>query len=88
MGFDIILGNHPIVPVMPGDELKAASMATELNQQGIFVVEFIFPVTPWGQARIRVQLSAAHSREYLNRVLGKLEAVGNKFGSNLVSDLV
>lgn len=78
LGFEIIPGNHPIVPVMLGNELKAVAMAGELNKRGIFVVGFSFPVVPRGEARIRVQLSVAPSREHLDRALTEFDAVGKE----------
>ncbi|MEU6714916.1 glycine C-acetyltransferase [Nonomuraea sp. NPDC046802] len=62
-GFDILPGDHPIVPVMIGDAAKAGAMADRLLDLGIYVIGFSYPVVPHGQARIRVQLSAAHSTE-------------------------
>ena len=61
LGFDIIPGSHPIVPVMIGDEIKNVELAKAVNDQGIFCVGFSFPVVPKGQARIRLQKSAAHN---------------------------
>ena len=78
--FDIVPGNHPIVPVMLGDELIAVKMAEEMNERGIFVVGFSFPVVPRGEARIRVQVSSAHSREHLDAALTQFEAVGKMLG--------
>jgi glycine C-acetyltransferase len=60
-GFDLLPGEHPIVPVMFGDALLAGRTATELFARGVYAVAFSFPVVPLGQARIRVQLSAAHT---------------------------
>jgi glycine C-acetyltransferase len=60
-GFDILPGEHPIVPVMIGDELKAARFASELADLGVYAVSFSYPVVPRGTARIRTQLSAAHT---------------------------
>ena len=80
LGFNIVPGNHPIVPVMLADESKASQMAEEMNRRGIFVVGFSFPVVPRGEARIRVQISAAHSREHLDAALQRFEAVGNELG--------
>src|SRR5579864_6589650 len=65
LGFDIVLGEHPIVPVVLGDAALASKMAESLLQTGVYVVGFSYPVVPKGKARIRVQLSAAHSREDL-----------------------
>ncbi|WP_113701409.1 glycine C-acetyltransferase [Nonomuraea lactucae] len=62
-GFDILPGDHPIVPVMIGDAAKAGAMAERLLDLGVYVIGFSYPVVPHGQARIRVQLSAAHSAE-------------------------
>ena len=80
LGFDIVAGEHPIVPVMLGDELKTVNMAAEMIRGGILVVGFSFPVVPRGEARIRVQISAAHSREHLDRALSEFESVGKKLG--------
>jgi glycine C-acetyltransferase len=65
-GFTIPEGIHPIVPILMGDERKTIEMARELYRRGIFVVGFSYPVVPRGQARIRVQISAAHTREQLD----------------------
>ena len=65
-GFQIPAGIHPIVPILIGDEKMTVEMASDLNRRGIFVVGFSFPVVPRGQARIRAQVSAAHSREQLD----------------------
>ncbi|PZG12820.1 glycine C-acetyltransferase [Nonomuraea aridisoli] len=68
-GFDILPGDHPIVPVMIGDAAKASAMAERLLDLGIYVIGFSYPVVPHGQARIRVQLSAAHSTEDVDRAV-------------------
>ena len=81
LGFDIIPGIHPIVPIMVRDELKTVEMARAVNERGIFVVGFSFPVVPRGEARIRVQVSAAHSREQLDRALSVFEEVGKELGA-------
>ena len=65
-GFDIIPGTHPCVPVMFYDEHKAARMAEKLYKLGIYAVSFTYPVVPKGKARIRTQLSAAHTKEDLD----------------------
>ena len=78
IGFDIIPGKHPIVPIMLRDELKTMEMARAVNERGIFVVGFSFPVVPRGEARIRVQLSASHTREQLDQALAVFEEVGKK----------
>jgi len=64
-GFDIPEGDHPIVPIMLGDASRATRMASMLLDEGVYVVGFSYPVVPEGTARIRVQVSAAHSREDL-----------------------
>ena len=67
LGLDILPGEHPIVPVMIGDAARAARMAEHLLKQGIYVVAFSYPVVPVGKARIRIQVSAAHTQEQLSR---------------------
>jgi glycine C-acetyltransferase len=67
--FQIAPGDHPIVPIMIGDEKATVAMARRLREEGIYVVGFTYPVVPRGQARIRVQLSAAHSREDIDRAI-------------------
>jgi glycine C-acetyltransferase len=62
-GFDLLPGEHAIIPVMFGDAVKAAAVADRMLQHGVFVTAFSYPVVPKGAARIRVQLSAAHSAE-------------------------
>ncbi|MEV0384378.1 glycine C-acetyltransferase [Nonomuraea sp. NPDC050643] len=68
-GFDLLPGEHPIVPVMIGDAAEAGAMAERLLDLGIYVIGFSYPVVPHGQARIRVQLSAAHSPEDVDRAV-------------------
>lgn len=77
-GFTIIPGEHPIVPIMLGDEHIAVAMARALNERGIFVVGFSYPVVPRGEARIRVQLSAAHTREQLDQAIASFTEVGQE----------
>ena len=77
-GFNIVPGIHPIVPIMLGDERLTVEMARAVNERGIFVVGFSYPVVPRGEARIRVQLSAAHTREQLERAIAVFEEVGKK----------
>ena len=72
LGFDIVPGEHPIVPIMLRDELKTVKLAQAVNERGIFVVGFSYPVVPRGAARIRVQLSAAHTREQLDHAVSCL----------------
>ena len=80
IGLDVIPGVHPIVPIMLRDELKTVEMARAMNERGIFVVGFSFPVVPRGEARIRVQISAAHTREQLDCALHVFEEVGKETG--------
>ncbi|MEU6803950.1 glycine C-acetyltransferase [Streptomyces neyagawaensis] len=68
-GFDILPGDHPIAPVMIGDAAKASRLAELLLERGVYVIGFSYPVVPQGQARIRVQLSAAHSTDDVNRAV-------------------
>tara|TARA_B100000686_G_scaffold342348_2_gene421323 strand:+ start:18780 stop:19970 length:1191 start_codon:yes stop_codon:yes gene_type:complete len=76
LGFDIIPGNHPIVPVMIGDEIKNVELAKAVNDEGIFCVGFSFPVVPKGQARIRLQMSAAHDRAQLDKAIAAFQKAG------------
>jgi glycine C-acetyltransferase len=69
LGFDVLPGDHPIVPVMLGDAALAARMAEVLLQKGVYVIGFSYPVVPIGKARIRVQLSCAHTRADLERAV-------------------
>jgi glycine C-acetyltransferase len=77
-GFDIVEGNTAIVPVMLYDEPLAMKMADMLLKEGIYVIGFVYPVVPKGKARIRVQLSAAHSREDLDQAIAAFKTVGTK----------
>jgi len=79
-GFDIRPGSHPIIPIMLGEARLAQTMAAQLLEEGIYVVGFSYPVVPHGQARIRVQMSAAHSREHLERAVGAFVRVGQSLG--------
>jgi glycine C-acetyltransferase len=79
-GFQIVEGSHPIVPVMLGDARLAQVMAKDMLEEGIYVVGFSYPVVPKGQARIRVQLSAAHTREQVDRAIEAFTRVGKKHG--------
>lgn len=78
LGFDIVDGDSAIVPVMLYDARLSQQMAEELLKEGIYVIGFYYPVVPKGKARIRVQLSAAHSREQLKKALNAFEKVGKK----------
>ncbi|MAJ28369.1 glycine C-acetyltransferase [bacterium TMED181] len=79
-GFDIAVGDHPIVPIMIGDERKTMEMASAMNDRGIFVVGFSYPVVPKGQARIRVQISAGHSTEQITHAIQVFTEVGKELG--------
>jgi len=79
-GFTIKPGIHPIIPVMIGDAKKASEFADALLQEGIYVVGFSFPVVPKGQARIRTQMSAAHTKEQLDKALASFIKVRNIIG--------
>ncbi|HEY4146542.1 glycine C-acetyltransferase [Pinirhizobacter sp.] len=79
-GFDIRPGTHPIVPVMVYDAKKAQSMASALLDEGIYVTGFFFPVVPKDQARIRTQMSAAHSRDHLDKAIAAFIRVGRSLG--------
>ncbi|MEO6071304.1 MAG: glycine C-acetyltransferase [Chitinophagaceae bacterium] len=79
-GFDIKEGVHPIVPIMLYDAVLAANFATRLLEEDIYVIGFFFPVVPKGNARIRVQLSAAHKQEHLDRAIAAFTKVGKELG--------
>ncbi|MDT8438492.1 MAG: glycine C-acetyltransferase [Wenzhouxiangellaceae bacterium] len=79
-GFDIKPGEHPIVPVMLYDAPLAQKMADALLAEGIYVIGFFYPVVPKGEARIRLQISAAHEREHLERAVDAFTRVGRKLG--------
>lgn len=76
-GFRVKPGQHPILPVMLGDATLASKMADELLTRGIYVIGFSYPVVPQGQARIRIQLSAAHTQEQLDKALTAFTEVGH-----------
>ena len=79
-GFDIKPGDHPIVPIMLYDAVLAQTMAAKLLDEGIYVIGFFFPVVPKGQARIRVQLSAAHEQHHLDKAISAFTKVGKELG--------
>lgn len=79
-GFDIKPGEHPIVPIMLYDAPLAQQMAEKLLEKGIYVTGFFYPVVPQGEARIRVQLSAAHEREHLERAIKSFVEIGKELG--------
>jgi len=80
LGFDLIPGEHPIIPVMLGDAVLANKMADELLTEGVYVIGFSYPVVPKGKARIRTQMSAALDEKHLDHALGAFEKVGKKLG--------
>ena len=79
-GFDIKPGTHPIVPVMLYDAPLAQEFAARLLEKGIYVIGFFYPVVPKGEARIRVQISAAHERAHLDRAVEAFTRVGQDLG--------
>jgi len=79
-GFELRGGEHPIVPVMLNDAALAQKMAAELLREGVYVVGFSYPVVPRGEARIRVQLTAAHTREQLEHAVTAFHRVGRELG--------
>jgi glycine C-acetyltransferase len=79
-GFTILPGDHPIVPVMLGDPVVASRMAELLLGKGVYVVAFSYPVVPHGKARIRTQLSAAHTREELELAVAKFAEAKSELG--------
>ena len=80
LGFDLIDGEHPIVPVMLGDALLSQKMAERLFDLGVYVAGFFFPVVPKGQARIRTQMNAAFTTEDLDQALHAFEKAGQDLG--------
>ena len=83
-GFDLLPGEHPITPIMIGDAAEASRMADLLLAQGVYVIGFSYPVVPHGKARIRVQLSAAHSTEDVNRAVDAFAAARDQLSSAAV----
>jgi glycine C-acetyltransferase len=79
-GFNIVPSEHPIVPVMLGDAKLSQTMAGRLLEEGIYVIGFFYPVVPKGAARIRVQISAAHTMEHLNAAIAAFTKVGRELG--------
>ncbi|WP_374369699.1 glycine C-acetyltransferase [Dongia sp.] len=81
LGFTLVPGEHPIIPVMLGDARLAGNMADALLKEGIYVIGFSYPVVPKGQARIRTQMSAAHSTADIDRAVAAFAKVGKKLGA-------
>ena len=80
LGFKLAGAGHPIIPVMLGDAALAQEMANRLLKEGIYVVGFSYPVVPQGKARIRTQMSAAHSRQQVDLAIAAFIKVGRKLG--------
>jgi glycine C-acetyltransferase len=80
LGFTLVPGNHPIIPIMLGEATRATRMADRLLEEGVYVVGFSFPVVPKGQARIRVQMSAAHTAAQLTGAAAAFARVGRELG--------
>jgi len=80
LGFNILPGEHPIIPVMLGEASLAKKFADEMLQEGIYVIGFSFPVVPKGQARIRTQMSAAHDFSHIDKAVAAFEKVGKNLG--------
>jgi len=79
-GFDLLPGEHPIIPVMLGDARLAQDMAARMLELGVYVIGFSFPVVPRGQARIRTQMSAAHTFEQIDQVVAAFKTAGKELG--------
>ena len=80
IGFDVVDGIHPIVPVMTYDEIMAHKLAEKLLEKGVYAIGFFFPVVPRGKARVRCQVSAGHTKEQLEFALGAFEACKEELG--------
>lgn len=80
LGFDLIPGEHAIIPVMLYDAVLAKKMADKLLEEGLYVIAFSYPVVPKGKARIRTQMSAAHDTEHLDRAIAAFEKIGKELG--------
>jgi glycine C-acetyltransferase len=78
LGFKLVPGEHPIIPVMLGDAKVASEMAKRLLQEGVYVIGFSFPVVPKGQARIRTQMSAGLERMHLDKAITAFAKVGRE----------
>ncbi|MBI2743293.1 MAG: glycine C-acetyltransferase [Chlamydiales bacterium] len=80
LGFKLVPGSHPIIPVMLGDAKLASELASELLHEGIYVIAFSYPVVPKDKARIRVQISAGHEKKHIEHALAAFAKVGRKLG--------
>ncbi len=79
-GFNLAPGEHPIIPIMLGDARLASEFARRLLDHGVYVIGFSFPVVPHGKARIRTQMSAAHTQEQLEKAVAAFATVGRELG--------
>ena len=80
LGFNLVPGDHPIIPVMLGDAQLASTMANDMLNEGVYVIGFSYPVVPQGQARIRTQMSAGHEQSHLDKAIAAFAKVGRKLG--------
>ena len=80
LGYELLPGEHPIVPIMLGEAPLAVRLAERMQEEGVYVVAFSYPVVPHGKARIRTQLSAAHTSAQLDRVVEAFERAGRALG--------
>jgi glycine C-acetyltransferase len=81
LGFDLVAGQHPIIPVMLGDAALATQVADALLEEGIYVIGFSYPVVPKGKARIRTQMSAAHTELQIGKAVAAFAKVGRALGA-------
>lgn len=81
LGFNLVPGEHPIIPVMLGDAVLASKMAKRMLEEGIYVIGFSYPVVPMGKARIRVQMCASHTAEQIDRAIEIFGRVGKEVGA-------
>lgn len=80
VGFTVSADVHPIVPIMLGDGKIANDMARDMLEEGIYVIGFSYPVVPMGKARIRVQISAAHEKTQIDKLVAAFSKLGKKYG--------
>jgi glycine C-acetyltransferase len=80
LGFDLLPGEHPIIPIMLGDAPLAVRLAERMLAEGVYVVAFAFPVVPHGRARIRTQMSAAHTPAQLDQAIQAFSRAGRELG--------
>ena len=80
LGFDLVPGEHPIIPVMLGDAPLAVQLAERMQKDGVYVVAFSFPVVPHGKARIRTQMNAAHTTQQLDQVISAFGRAARDLG--------